>query len=87
MILPTRSVYQQNFPCQSGNKPFGSTPGKTNIPKRKPLKCWGFGEENFLRDFPHRKKNNRRVYNIQESTTVNNLSRSMPCIYAAVDNK
>jgi hypothetical protein len=41
----------------------------------------------MLRDFPHRKQNNRRVYNIQEATTVNNVARSMPKIYAALDNR
>jgi hypothetical protein len=39
MSFPTRSVHQQNFPFQSGNKPFGSTPGKIDNPKREPLKC------------------------------------------------
>jgi hypothetical protein len=87
IILPTRSVYQKQFPSQSGNKPFGSTPGKTNKPKKEPLKCWGCGEENLLRDCPHRQQNIRRVYNIQEYTTVNDVCRSMSWIYAAVDNK
>jgi hypothetical protein len=55
MILPTKSVYQQSFPSQSGNKPFGATSGKTHNAKREPLKCWGFGEEHMLIDFPYRK--------------------------------
>jgi hypothetical protein len=87
MRLPTRSVYQENFPSQSRNKPFGSTQGKTDNPKKEPLKCWGCGEENLLMDCPHRQSNIRRVYNIQESTTINYVARSMQCIYAALDNK
>jgi hypothetical protein len=51
------------------------------------LKCWGCGEEHLLRDYPHRQKNSRRVYNIQEATTVNDMAKSMPWIYAFVDNK
>jgi hypothetical protein len=51
------------------------------------LKCWGCGEEHLLRDFPYRKQNNRRVYNIQEVTTVNDVARSMPQIYATLDNR
>jgi hypothetical protein len=43
MSLPTRSVYQQNFPSQSGNKPFGAVPGSIDNPKKEPLKCWGSG--------------------------------------------
>jgi hypothetical protein len=54
MSLPTQSVYQKNFPSQSGNKPFGSAKGNTDNTKRKPLKCWGCREEHLLRDFPHR---------------------------------
>jgi hypothetical protein len=85
MILPTRSVYQQNFPSQSGNKPFGAILGKTNNPKKEPLKCWGCGEE-LLRDCTHRKQKSRRVYNIQEYTTVNDVARSMPRMYASLYN-
>jgi hypothetical protein len=87
MSFPTKSVYQQNFPSQSGNKPFGAAPGKIDNTKREPLKCWGFGEEHLLRGFPYRKHNSRRVYNIQEATIVNDVARSMPQIYAVLDNK
>jgi hypothetical protein len=61
MILPTKSVYQKKFPSKNGNKPFGSTPGKTDNTKREPLKCWGYGEEHLLRDLPHRQKDNRSI--------------------------
>jgi hypothetical protein len=87
MSLPTKSVYQQNFPSQSGNKPFGAASGKTNNTKREPLKCWSCAKEHLLRDCPYRQQNNRRVYNVQEATTVNNVPRSMPQIYAALDNR
>jgi hypothetical protein len=46
----------------------------------------GCGEDHKLRDFPHRQQNSKRVYNIQEATTVNDVSRSMPWIYAALEN-
>jgi hypothetical protein len=87
MRFPTQSVHQQNFPSQSRNKPSGSTPEKIDNPKREPLKCWGCGEEHLLRDFPHRQQNSRRIYNVQEATTVNDVARSLPQIYAALDNK
>ena len=86
MIFPTRIVHQQNFPSQSGNKPFGSTPAKTDNPKKEPLKCWGCGEEHLLRDCPHRQQNSRRIYNVQEATTVNDVAKSVPQIYASLDN-
>jgi hypothetical protein len=41
----------------------------------------------LLRDCPYRQQNNRRVYNVQEATTVNDVARSMPQIYAALNNR
>jgi hypothetical protein len=87
MSLPTRSVYHQNFLSLSGDKSFGATPGKIDNPKKEPLKCWGCGEEHLLKDCPHRQQNSRRVCNIQEATTFNDVARSMPQIYEALDNK
>jgi hypothetical protein len=87
MRFPTRSVHQKNFPSHSKNKPFGSNPGNTDNPKKEPLKCWGCGEEHLLRDCPHRRQKNRRIYNVQEATTINDVAKSMPRIYAVVDNK
>jgi hypothetical protein len=87
MILPTKIVYHGNFLSHSGSKPFGEALGKTDNTKREPLKWWGCGEEIFLREFPYRKHNNRRVNNIQEATMVNDVARSIPHIYAALDNR
>jgi len=41
----------------------------------------------LLRDYPHRQQDNRRVYNIQEDTTVSDVVRSMPQIYVALNNR
>jgi hypothetical protein len=46
----------------------------------------GCGEDHRMRDCPHRQQNSKRVYNIQEATIVNDVARSMPRIYAALDN-
>jgi hypothetical protein len=40
----------------------------------------------MMRDFPYRKQNNRRVYNVQEATIVNDVARIMPQIYVALEN-
>jgi hypothetical protein len=87
MSLLARSVYQQNFPSQSGNKPFRATPSKTDNTERENLKCWSCGEEHLLRDFPHRQQNPGRVYNIQEDTIVNDVAMILPHIYASLDNR
>ena len=39
-----------------------------------------------MRDCPHRQHNSNKFYNIQEETTVNDVARSMPRIYASLDN-
>jgi hypothetical protein len=77
MNFPTWSVLQQNFPSVDGNKTSGPIPVKTNNPKKEPLKCWGCGEEHLLRDCPHRQQNSRKIYNMQEATTVNDVARSV----------
>jgi hypothetical protein len=69
-----------------GNKTSGPIAVKTNNLKKEPLKCWGCGEENLLRDCPHRQQNSRKVYNMQEATTVNDVERSVPQIYASLDD-
>jgi hypothetical protein len=84
--FPTRSAQHQKFPTQSENKTFGPATQNFEDPKKGPLRCWGCGEENMLRDFPHRKNNNIRVYNIQEATTINVVAKSIPQIYVAVEN-
>jgi hypothetical protein len=87
MSLATKSVYQQNFPSQSGNKPFGSAPENNDSTKREPFKFCGCGEEHMMRDFPHMKRDNQRVYNIHETNIVNDVVRRMPQIYANLDNR
>jgi hypothetical protein len=86
MNFPTWSVLQQNFPSGDGNKTFGPIPVKTNNPKKEPLKCWDCGGEHLQRDCPHRQQNSGKIYNMQEATTVNDVARSVPQIYAALDN-
>ena len=86
MNFPTWSVLQQNFPSVDGNKTSGPIPVKTDNPKRKPLECWDCGGEHLRRDCPHRQQNSRKVYNLQEVTIVNDVARSVPQIYAALDN-
>jgi hypothetical protein len=86
MNFPARSMHQQNFPSLSGNKTSGPISVKTDNPKREPLKYWGCGEEHLLRDCPHRQQNSRRIYNIQEATTINDVAMSVPQIYAALDS-
>jgi hypothetical protein len=69
-----------------GNKTSGPIPIKVDNTKREPLKCWGSGEEHLLRDCPHRQQNNQKFYNIQEATIVNDVARSVPQNYVALDN-
>jgi hypothetical protein len=76
--LPMRSVYQKNFPSKSGNKNFKTAQGKMDNLKKEPLKCWGCGEDHKLRDCPHRQQNIKKVYNIQEATTINDVARRIP---------
>jgi hypothetical protein len=56
-------------------------------PRQQPIKCWGCEGDHMYRDFPHKGERMRIVHNIQEVDTVEDMGRSMPRIYAALDNK
>jgi hypothetical protein len=86
MNFPTWSVLQQNFPSADGNKTSGPIPVKTDNLKRKPLECWDCRGDHLRRDCPLQQQNSRKIYNMQEATTVNDVARSVPQIYAALDN-
>jgi hypothetical protein len=53
---------------------------------RKDLCNVGMWRTTPIEGFPHIQHDNRRVYNVQEETTVNDVARSMPRIYAVVEN-
>jgi hypothetical protein len=46
----------------------------------------GCREEHLLGYCPHRQHNSRRVYYIQEDTTINDVARIIPWIYVSLDN-
>jgi hypothetical protein len=48
---------------------------KVEEPKKGPLQCWGCGEAHLLRDFPHKQHDNKRVYHVQEATTINDVAK------------
>jgi hypothetical protein len=57
-------------------------------PWKGPLKCWwGCIEDNSLRECPHRRENNKTTYNIQEPTTVNDVAKTIPKIYATLEDR
>jgi hypothetical protein len=77
-------AYQQGQSTQNEPKMTDSF-GKR--PRQQPIKCWGCEGDHLYRDFPHKGENMRIVHNIQEVDTVEDIGKSMPRIYAALDNK
>jgi hypothetical protein len=47
----------------------------------------GMWRDHLLRDCPHRQENNRTIHNIQEATTVNDVARTIPRIYVALEDR
>jgi hypothetical protein len=77
-------AYQQGQLAQNEPKMIDSF-GKR--PRQQPIKCWGCEGDHLYRDFPHKGERMRIVHNIQEADTIEDMGRSMPRIYAALDNK
>jgi len=51
------------------------------------LKCWDCGEPHYFKDCPNKKKGFGNVHLIQEATTIGEITRSIPQISAALENR
>jgi hypothetical protein len=56
-------------------------------PRQPPIQCWGCGGDHVLRDFPNRGGKVKIAYNVQQVEIVEDMGKSVPRIYAALDNK
>ena len=63
------------------------TPGLDGRKRRQPIECWSCGGDHLQRFCPQQDKNVKTAYNIQEEETVENATRGMPRIYAALDHR
>ena len=54
---------------------------------KPPIKCWGCGVENLLQECTRKGNKGANIHNIQESTTIKDVARSIPLIYASLDNR
>ena len=62
---------------------------KPRYPKdsREPLQCWGCGGDHMLRNCLHRNGNVIQVHNIQGVEIVGQVARTIPKIYAALEDR
>ena len=68
-------------PVNLGMKKFGDNP-------HEPLKCWECGEPHLRRNYPRLiSENIIVVHNLQEASTVGDMSRSLHRINAAIDDR
>ena len=51
------------------------------------MKCWGHGEEHLLSNCPHKHENARTLHNAQDATTIIVVVRSIPRIYASLEDR
>jgi hypothetical protein len=79
-------VDQQIFSSQSRNK-LVEAKERAEETKKGTLQFWGCEEPHLLRDFPHRKHDSKRVYNVHGASTINNVAKSIPRIYTMVENR
>jgi hypothetical protein len=56
------------------------------MPRQQPIKCWGCEGDHMYKDCPHKGDKMRIVDNLQEVDTMEDMGRSMPIIYATLDN-
>lgn len=51
---------------------------------KKPIKCWGCGENHILKDRPHRDP--KGIHHVNEAKTVEDTACALPRINATLDN-
>ena len=54
---------------------------------KEPIQCWKCGGPHLHRNFPHEEGYVRLAYNIQEDETVGQVARTVPRIYAALEDR
>jgi hypothetical protein len=57
------------------------------MPRQPPMECWGCKGNHRYRYFPHINDKVRVFQNVQHEKIVEDMERSVPRIYAALDNK
>jgi hypothetical protein len=56
-------------------------------PRQHPIRCWGCEGDQLYKNCPHKGDRMRIMHNNEEDDTVDDVSRSMPRIYASLDNR
>jgi hypothetical protein len=57
------------------------------LPRQTPMECWGCKGNHRYIDCPHINDKVRAVHNVQQAETVEDMGKSVPRIYASLDNK
>ena len=85
---PSNFRNQQRKPSQVVTKPTRMMGDKPRDPKepREPIQCWGCGVDHMLRNCSHQNGNVSQVHNIQGDETVGQVARTIPRIYAALED-
>jgi hypothetical protein len=55
--------------------------------RKTPIQCWGCKGDHKYRDSPHRSDKVRAFHNVPQVETMEDMGRSVPRIYASLDNK
>jgi hypothetical protein len=77
-------AYQQGKPSQGDQKMTDSL-GKR--PRQQPIKCWGCEGDHMYKYCPHRGDKMKTLHSIKQEETIEDVGKSMPRIYAALDNR
>jgi hypothetical protein len=57
------------------------------MPRQPPIQCWGCKGDHMFRDCPHRGEKVRTVHNVHQAEIMEDMSRNVPRICVALENK
>jgi hypothetical protein len=81
------SFFRNNYQEQPTSKESKMTESLGKIPSQPPIQGWGCKGYHMYIDFSHRSERVINFHNVQQVETMEYMGRSVPKIYAALDNK
>jgi hypothetical protein len=80
-------LFINNYQEQPNSKESRMKDSLGKMPRKPPIQCWCCKGYNMYRYFPHISERVRIVHSVQQDERVEDMGRSIPNIYAALDNK
>jgi hypothetical protein len=81
------TFFRNNYQEQPNSKESRMTESLEKRPRKAPIKCWGCKGYHMYKDYPHRSERVKIGHNAQLAEIVEDMGKSVPKIYVALEKK